>query len=300
MSAGDRDPVVAVEADVLDNERVGAYQRLTLAVPGVAATARPGHFAALTVGGETSGLLLRRSFSIHRVAAGSDPAGDRLEIVVADAGPGTHWLTQRTPGDRVGVLAPLGNGFSLPAAPGDCVLIGGGYGSAPLPWLAEHLRAMGSRVHMILGAATRDRLFGAAEAAAVADSVHVVTVDGSAGAVGLVTDPLRQLLRDNNIGAVYACGPMGMLRVVGELAIEAGAVAQVAVEEAMACGVGVCMTCVLPIRGHDGDTRMTRTCLDGPVFDAHTVRWEAAADGRVAVPADAVGASSAPVGWSAR
>lgn len=153
---------------------------------------------------------------------------------------------------------------------------------------------------MILGAATRDRLFGAAEAAAVADSVHVVTVDGSAGAVGLVTDPLRQLLRDNNIGAVYACGPMGMLRVVGELAIEAGAVAQVAVEEAMACGVGVCMTCVLPIRGHDGDTRMTRTCLDGPVFDAHTVRWEAAADGRVAVPADAVGASSAPVGWSAR
>ena len=216
MSAGDRDPVVAVEADVLDNERVGAYQRLTLAVPGVAATARPGHFAALTVGGETSGLLLRRSFSIHRVAAGSDPAGDRLEIVVADAGPGTHWLTQRTPGDRVGVLAPLGNGFSLPAAPGECVLIGGGYGSAPLPWLAEHLRAMGSRVHMILGAATRDRLFGAAEAAAVADSVHVVTVDGSAGAVGLVTGPLRQLLRDNNIVAVYACGPMWMLRAVGE------------------------------------------------------------------------------------
>ena len=90
--------------------------------------------------------------------------------------------------------------------------------------------------------------------------------------------------------AVYACGPMGMLRAVTEIATAHGARAEVAVEEAMACGIGVCMTCVLPVVGADGVTRMSRSCVDGPIFDATTVRWDAVAGGRVAVPADCLGA----------
>ena len=85
---------------------------------------------------------------------------------------------------------------------------------------------------------------------------------------------------------VYACGPMGMLRAVAEQAAAAGIPSYVAVEESMACGIGVCMTCVLPVVGDDGLTRMVRSCVEGPVFAGDRVRWDALGT----VPADAVGA----------
>jgi dihydroorotate dehydrogenase electron transfer subunit len=89
---------------------------------------------------------------------------------------------------------------------------------------------------------------------------------------------------------VYACGPMAMLRAVSDLAAARGIPSQVAVEESMACGVGVCMTCVMPVTGNDGATRMVRSCVEGPVFRGDRVRWDAFVDGVCRVPADAVGA----------
>ena len=86
---------------------------------------------------------------------------------------------------------------------------------------------------------------------------------------------------------------MAMLRSVTEIATAHGAVAQVAVEESMACGVGVCMTCVMPVVGNDGVTRMVRSCVEGPVFRGDRVRWDAFADGIGRVPDDAVGAPRA-------
>jgi dihydroorotate dehydrogenase electron transfer subunit len=83
---------------------------------------------------------------------------------------------------------------------------------------------------------------------------------------------------------------MGMLRSLTDVSTAHGAVAQVAVEESMACGVGVCMTCVMPVTGTDGATRMVRSCVEGPVFRGDRVRWDAFVDGRCLVPADAVGA----------
>lgn len=282
LTAGDG--VLQIEGPVLANDPAADYRLVRIAAPGVGGLARPGQFAALTVGGPTSGLLLRRSFSIHRATE------EHLDLVIADAGPGTRWLTRRRPGDLVDVLAPLGNGFVRPAQPGPCILVGGGYGAAPLFWLAEQLRAAGSAAHLILGAATAGRLFGVDLAAGSADSVHVTTDDGSLGTPGQVTAVLPDLLRSTGARTVLACGPMGMLRAVTEIAAAHDAEAQVAVEEAMACGVGVCMTCVLPVVGADGRTRMTRTCVDGPVLPGRRVRWDALADGRVAVPADAIGA----------
>jgi dihydroorotate dehydrogenase electron transfer subunit len=91
---------------------------------------------------------------------------------------------------------------------------------------------------------------------------------------------------------VYACGPMPMLRAVADLAAERGLPSQVAVEESMACGVGVCMTCVLPVVGDDGLTRMLRSCVEGPVFAGDRLRWDAVFEGAGTVPADAVGAPS--------
>ena len=278
-------------ARVLSSEPAGAYRHLVLAAPTIAAYAAPGQFVAATVGGPTSGMLLRRSFSIHA----ADPAVGTVEIVVAAHAAGTTWITQRRPGDEVDLVGPLGRPFPVPVRPGpdgrtSAVLVGGGYGSAPLFWLARVLRAHGTHVEIVLGAASADRLFGVDLASAVADAVAVTTDDGSAGTRGWVSDVLPEVLTRSGASDVYACGPMAMLKAVTDAAAAAGAIAHVAVEEAMACGVGVCMTCVMPVVGPDGRTRMVRSCVEGPVFDGGRVRWDAFGDGLCRVPDDAVGA----------
>jgi dihydroorotate dehydrogenase electron transfer subunit len=244
---------------------------------------------ALSVGGPTSAHLLRRCFSIHRVTP-SGTYGGTVDVVVSAAGPGSRWITGLRPHETTGVIGPLGRPFPLPTEGVPCVLVGGGYGSAPLFWLAEMLRERGCRVEMVLGAATESRLFGVVEARRAADGVTVCTDDGSAGRRGWVSDALPAVIESCDARVVYACGPMGMLDAVTTIAGRHGAVAQVAVEEAMACGVGVCMTCVLPVRDADGTTRMVRSCLEGPVFRGDRIRWDTMEDGLVRVPDDAHGA----------
>ena len=283
--------VVQVTGELVASRRTGAYHHLTFVAPGVAGHARPGQFAALAVGGPTSANLLRRCFSIHR--ATPSPDGDTLELVISPVGVGTEWLASLRLGDRVDVVAPLGQPFPLPTEPTDCVLVGGGYGSAPLFWLAEALRERGCRVELVLGAATESKLFGAEAAQRFADGVTVTTDDGSAGTKGWVSDVLPEVVRRSGASAVYACGPMGMLESVTTVAAAEGAVAHVAVEESMACGVGVCMTCVLPVTGDDGVTRMLRSCVEGPVFEGSRVRWDAFEGGLCRVPADTLGAPTA-------
>ena len=284
--------VVQVAGELIATRRVGAYHHLTLVAPGVAELARPGQFVALSVGGPTSANLLRRCFSIHKVKP-SGTYGGTVDIVVAAHGPGTQWLTELRVHDPVDVVAPLGRPFPLPAERVPCVLVGGGYGSAPLFWLAEVLRGRGCHVEMVLGAASEDRLFGVVEARRSADGVSVTTDDGSAGRRGWVSDVLGDVIDRTGAGVVYGCGPMAMLRSVTDIATAHGAVAQVAVEESMACGVGVCMTCVMPVTGNDGRTRMVRSCVEGPVFRGDRVRWDAFGDGIGRVPADAYGAPRA-------
>ena len=284
--------VVQVAGEVIATRRVGAYQHLTIVAPGVAEAARPGQFVALAVGGPTSANLLRRCFSLHKVSP-SGAYGGTLDVVIAAKGPGTQWLAGLRAHDKVDVVAPLGRPFPIPTEPVACVLVGGGYGSAPLFWLADVLRERGCHVEMVLGAASEDRLFGVVEARRSADGVTVTTDDGSAGRRGWVSDVLPEVITRTSAAVVYGCGPMGMLRSITEVATAHGAVAQVAVEDSMACGVGVCMTCVMPVRGKDGSTRMVRSCVEGPVFRGDRVRWEAFTEGVCRVPADTVGAPRA-------
>ena len=103
-------------------------------------------------------------------------------------------------------------------------------------------------------------------------------------------DPLPEVLATTKADVIYACGPMPMLRAVSRIASEAGIPCQIAVEELMACGVGVCMTCVLPVVGDDGETRMVRSCVDGPVFHGDRVRF----DDIGTIPSDVVGAPEPP------
>ncbi len=284
--------VVQVTGELIASRRAGAYHHLTLVAPGVAELARPGQFVALAVGGPTTATLLRRCFSIHRVKP-SGTYGGTVDIVVAAHGPGTQWLAGLRAHEQVDVVGPLGRPFPLPADPVACVLVGGGYGSAPLFWLAQALHDRGCRVEMVLGAASEDRLFGVVEARRTADGVTVTTDDGSAGRRGWVSDVLGEVVDRSGAEVVYGCGPMAMLRSVTQVAAAHGAVAQVAVEESMACGVGVCMTCVMPVTGNDGVTRMVRSCVEGPVFRGDRVRWDAFSDGVCRVPADTLGAPSA-------
>lgn len=276
---------IQYRAEVLSTRREGAYQAITLSGPGLFERFRPGHFAAVAIGDESSAHLLRRAFSIARVDR-KGAGGGTMELVIADAGPGTHWLVNRRRGDVLDVIAPLGRPFALPKHSVATVLVGGGYGAAPLFGLAERLRAGGSRVDIILGAATKDRLYGTLAARRIASEVQITTEDGSAGHRGRVTDVLREVMDRSDADVVYSCGPMGMLAAVTAIAAERGAHSQTAVEEAMACGVGVCMTCVLPVEDADGLARMVRSCTAGPVFDGHRVRWSQVGT----VPPDALGA----------
>lgn len=279
---------VQVRGEVLSIRRVGEYHQLTLVAPGVAEQVRPGHFIALSVGGETTAHLLRRAFSVYRTQD-RGVYGGTVDIVFAEHGAGTRWLSRVRQHEFLDVVGPLGKPFALPKEPVGCTLVGGGYGSAPLFTLAEQLRERGCRVDFVLGAATETRLFGVLEAKRMSQSVAVTTEDGSLGDRGRVTDVLPALLGRTASDVVYACGPMGMLAAVADLAARFGAHSQCAVEEAMACGIGVCMTCVLPVVGDDGVTRMVRSCVDGPVFRGDRVRWTEIGD----VPADTWGA---PVG----
>lgn len=274
-----------VKGEVLSLRRVGSYYQLSTTAPGIPELTKPGHFVALAVGGPDSSMLLRRAFSIHRVQT-RGVYGGTLEVIFAAHGRGTRWLASLDRGDAVDLVGPLGVPFALPREPASCVLVAGGYGAAPMFMLAEQLRERGCRVEMAMGAASADRLFGVLEAKRMAGTVHICTDDGSAGVRGRVTDVLPELMMRSRAEVVYACGPMGMLKAVSEISARLGAYSQCAVEESMACGIGVCMTCVLPVIGDDGQTRMVRSCVEGPVFPGERVRWADVGT----VPSDCLGA----------
>ena len=276
---------VQVQGEVLSVKRLGAYQEMTVVAPGMAELTRPGQFVAVQVGGPESSMLLRRAFAIYDVKE-RGLYGGTVTFIFAVHGKGTAWLSGRRKGDKLDVVGPLGKPFPLPKDPLTATLVGGGYGTAPLLPLATALRERGCRVDFVLGAATADRLFGTLDAKRIGQTLSVTTDDGSAGERGRVSDVLPGVLAKSRSDLVYACGPMGMLRAVADQAAEHGVPSQVAVEESMACGIGVCMTCVLPVVGDDGRTRMVRSCVEGPVFLGERVRWDAVGT----VPADAVGA----------
>ncbi len=257
-------PPVQRVVQVAGRRPVGAYVELTLAAPDIAERTEPGQFVAFAVGGPTSAHLLRRSIAIAGAVDGA------VTVVVAPHGPGSTWLAGLQVGDTVDVVGPLGRPYPLPAEGAPALLVGGGYGAAALVGLAVRLRAAASPVTAVCGAATADRLSSVDELGELGEVV-VTTDDGSAGRQGWVTDAMAEVL--GQVEVVYACGPMGMLRAVAERATAAGLPSYVAVEESMACGIGVCMTCVLPVVGADGRTRFSRSCTDGPVFGGDRVRF---------------------------
>lgn len=263
-----------VTSTVVSNKRIGQYHQILLNIGEVVHSCRPGNFVAISVGGENSGLILRRAFAISRVSHRSDKGDGTMELIVAPHGAGSRWLCAQPEGASLDVVAPLGTAFGIPTEPAQALLVGGGYGSAPLFGLAEVLKARGCHVDMILGASTAAKIYAPIEGKRSVNSLKIYTEDGSAGTLGKVTDPIPGLIQEGAVDVIYSCGPMPMLAAISQIADESDIVHQCAVEESMACGIGVCMTCVLPVENAAGEVVMLRSCIDGPVMDGSTVQWD--------------------------
>ena len=258
---------------VVSNKRIGAYHQILLNVGDVVKSCRPGNFVAIRVGGDSSKMILRRAFAISRVSDNSQYGGT-MELIVAPHGSGSKWLCSQQEGADIDIIAPLGTAFGIPTEPINALLIGGGYGSAPLFGLADVLKSRGCKVDMLLGASVGSKIYAPMEGKRSVNSLKIYTEDGSMGETGRVTENLLEIVRDRNIDVIYSCGPMAMLSAITSLVADTDVIHQCAVEESMACGVGICMTCVLPVQNGDGSTSMLRSCIDGPVMDGANVRWD--------------------------
>lgn len=248
--------------------------------------------------------MLRRPFSLagRRDLAGG---GVELELIHRVVGIGTDWLSKLSAGDRVDVLGPLGNQFTLPADDGIALLVGGGVGIPPMLYLASRL--VGRKAVAFCGALSRDLLpltitqdapapadgaiqplYNIREFAQHGLAAVITTDDGSYGFRGFVTQALEQYLdryitdnADRNRAVIYTCGPEGMMKAVAAIAIRRNIACQVAVERAMACGMGTCQSCCIrvkkpdpaapPLPGSDWCYRLA--CTDGPVFAADQLLW---------------------------
>ena len=272
---------VDIDATVIANRRLSAdYNVLALAAPEIAAAAKPGQFVMIkTSGGQDP--LLRRPFSIFEIlrdAAGA-PAG--VSIFNKRVGAGTTLLSRVESGTRLALLGPLGRPFEPVDPPAEAWMVAGGVGLAPFVTLGAALAARGTPTTLFYGARRAEELYCIELFEAMGVSIVLSTEDGSRGVRGRITVPLAGALESRPLGTpvkLYVCGPTPMMRACAQLAHRHGRACDVSLEQVMGCGLGGCYSCVVLARGADGgNPHHTRTCIEGPVFDAQRVVWEAVA-----------------------
>jgi dihydroorotate dehydrogenase electron transfer subunit len=258
--------------------------RVRFESPQIARRIVPGQFLMLRLAGYDDPLLGRPLALYDTVLdAGGAPAG--IDLVYLVTGKLTGKLATFLPGQRLQVWGPLGNGFA-PQAAEHLIMVAGGIGQTPFVALAREAlgrRAYGDparsvspvrQVTLCYGARTRDFLAGIDDFEAAGAAVRISTDDGTAGHHGLVTDLLRGVLTErDDLGAcrVVCCGPERMMAAVAEMAAEFGVRCQVSLETPMACGIGICFSCVARVRDDKGGWDYRRTCVEGPVFDAQAI-----------------------------
>jgi dihydroorotate dehydrogenase electron transfer subunit len=231
----------------------------------------PGQFGMLTCG-EGLDPLLRRAFSLAAVRRHG--AGSIVEMLLKEVGRGSGALRRLAEGAALQLIAPLGNGFTL-AAPSTppVALVAGGIGLPPVLFAAERMAVVGAPFDLYVGATTAAELLLVERCrAAAGDRLVLATDDGSAGEHGTVVAALeRRLDAGTSYARVLACGPDPMLRAAARLARRRGLDAELSLEEPMACGVGVCLGCVVEL----ADGRYVPSCKEGPVFRAADLaaRW---------------------------
>ena len=273
--------VFQAKAKIVYSKRIkDNYFKSILSSPRIALGALPGQFVNIKVN-ECHELLLRRPFSIHRVN------GPNIEILYEVLGKGTQILAQKKPGEYLDIIGPLGNGFDYRIAYSvqrTAILVAGGIGVAPLLFLAEQLIKRNTQYAIrnslvLIGAKTKKQILCEQEFKELGCEVEVATDDGSRGFPGRVTEPLESILSANSANAtnpanstnatIYACGPRPMLKEIANISKKYNIPAQISLEEHMACGIGVCLGCVVNTKNG-----YQRVCKEGPVFAADEIAWE--------------------------
>ena len=247
--------------EVVSNEEIApAIFNMEILCPDIVSEAREGQFVHVRCGNET----LRRPISICM----ADKETSILTLTYLVKGEGTRWLSLRKPGEIVDIMGPLGNGFEVLPEAKSVILVGGGIGVPPMFSLSN---AYGKAARAIYGFRTKALTILENETRENVSSLTITTDDGSYGMKGFVTDALKLEIEKEKPDAIYACGPMVMLKGIAEIALKNNIRCQLSLEERMACGVGACLGCATKIRLSDGSETYKHVCKDGPVFEAREV-----------------------------
>lgn len=265
-------------ARLLSNEPVGPRLHIMeLESPHVAKTILPGQFVHMRVN-QMADHILRRPFSVYRC----DPEAGRIAILYQVVGYGTDYMAELSPdaNPAIELVGPVGRPWGARmggelADAGRVLLVAGGVGAAPLYLLAEQLAARGANVDVVMGAQTESALVTLSDYRdRLGIGVECATDDGTYGERGFCTGLVKNRMVAGCVadGSPYdlvcCCGPEPLMRIVSDMAAQAGIPCQVSMERRMACGVGACLSCVVDTVGGK-----RRACVDGPVFDADEVVW---------------------------
>jgi len=271
-------PPVDIDAAIISNTRLSDdYCVVALAAPAIAARAQPGQFVMVKPARGTDPLL-RRPFSIFEILRDNNGTPVGLSILNKRIGVGTGLVFETRAGSHLACLGPLGRPFEPVDPPAEAWMIAGGVGLAPFATLAEALRERHTRTRLFYGARTGGELYYVDFFEEQKIEVALATEDGSRGTKGYVTAPLRAAL--DSLPAtqpirLYVCGPTPMMRAVAQVAAARGRECDVSLEQVMGCGLGGCYSCVVLARDTSGTPHFVRSCLEGPVFDATRIIWDA-------------------------
>jgi dihydroorotate dehydrogenase electron transfer subunit len=221
---------------------------------------KPGQFVQVKVEGSPE-TFLRRPFSIHDVNYDKNT----FKLLVKVSGKGTETLSRLNKNDVLNIIFPLGNSFSLPSDFNRILLVGGGCGIAPLLFLGRYLNLNGYKPDFLMGFRNSERIVEYDEYKKLGQ-VYLITEDGSAGEKGLVIN--HSILKNRNYERIYCCGPDMMMKAIAEYSHKNNIICEVSLENLMACGIGVCLCCIV-------DTKKGNvcTCTDGPVFNINDLKW---------------------------
>lgn len=245
-----------VLARVTDNKKIAEnIHILEFEAPALADGVKPGQFFNLRVN-DSLFPLLRRPFSV------CEKNGDRVSVMFNVMGEGTKILSRKKENDFVDILGPLGKGFTLDFDEETVVLIAGGLGAAPFPYVTKELLRRGKKILTIVGGRSSKNVitYGLT-------NPFIATEDGSEGLKGNVIDGLKSInkMLVKTPCRVYTCGPNGMIRALKEYFLGSNTMVEASVESAMACGFGICQGC--PIEHEKSKDAYKLICKDGPVFN---------------------------------
>ncbi|MHC5021911.1 MAG: dihydroorotate dehydrogenase electron transfer subunit [Planctomycetota bacterium] len=269
-----------LDAPVLEQREVapGCFF-LRMDLPAIAASIGAGQFLHIKPAGDETPLL-RRPFSVYDIPDDPKGAVDLLYVVV---GSGTKVLSELRAGDTVSVLGPLGNTFDYANDGALHVLVAGGIGVAPMPDLAKHCIAAGcdpaTDLHAVIGARTASMLYCREDFERLGVPCDTATDDGSHGFHGNAVQRTAQLL-DAVAGVdsgrtvrIYGCGPEPMLRALQALCNERNIRGQLSIDRRMACGLGICRSCIVGVGPSAEDCHFETVCREGPIFETATLQW---------------------------